>query len=249
MDSNSVIVIKEAINMITTFGAGIISGLVTGGFILLAAYIAYKGGLQTYFMKRQHEQIMKRYLEEGVDRVSSAVAEVSRVYVDNNLKALTILNNLRIYDRVGQLDKFERFDRRHLDPGVYYKISNLIGDNIIWHFIALFLSFVDVKTNVLDIDFLTTVAGISKDHINRKKTVEKIEKILGKDVETFGKFELLLDELQKIASILERATTLTWADLSEFKNRIEIKESVKRIKQRYAEIKKIQAQQMSKNNK
>jgi len=52
MDSNSVIVIKEASNVITTFGPVIIGGFITGCFILLTAYLAHKFGLQAYFAKR-----------------------------------------------------------------------------------------------------------------------------------------------------------------------------------------------------
>jgi hypothetical protein len=249
MDSNTV-------NIITELGAALISGFFTliggilaGGFVLLAAWVTYKYGLQTYFKKREHEQIMKRYLEKGVDRASEAVAEVLRVLLNNELKATTILNELRKYGVVNQPVEFERFNREHLGPESYYKIWELIGDNIIRDYITSLLGFVEATTYYLDIDFRKAIASVPQDRINKENKLNIIKGLIEEKFKVESEFELLFFELQRIASILERETTLTWADLSKFKNRIEIQKSVERMKQKYAEIKKIQTQQTSKNNK
>ena len=86
MDSNSVIVVRESADMVTTILTQGIGALLTGTFVLLAAYIAYKSGLKAYFRKREHEQIIKRYLDEGIDRVLAGVNQALRVFVDNYLK-------------------------------------------------------------------------------------------------------------------------------------------------------------------
>ena len=54
------------------------------------------------------------------------------------------------------------------------------------------------------------------------------------------KYRGIVKYLQEIASLLEKEKTLTWAKLNNFRNRREIIDIVKKAKEKYAEIKKLE---------
>jgi len=249
MDCNSVTVINEAANTTTLFWIEMLGNAL---IVVLVAGLAYWFGLRTFFKQREHEQIMKRYLDEGVDRISGAVAEVFRVYFENHFTALRLVTQLKDLDEIEPSVKFHRLDLRNFEPAAYYKLIHLIGDPIVGFLADAMLSFVHSHSAFIEMEMRSVITRIHKKGIDekvRKRALIPYEKDLKKNFVEFTRFADLMDELQMIAAILEKETTLTWADLGEFKNRIEIKESVKRMKQKYAEIQKIQTQQLSKINK
>lgn len=246
MDSNTVILIREAINPITTFGAAIIGSILTGIFILLAAFIAYRGGLKTYFKKREHEQIIKRYLEEGIDRASGGVAQALRVLIDNIFTARGILIQLQTGTKADLPVNFDRYERQYLELTAFYKIERLVGDGIFLNATQTLFAVVDSNSFVLNTEFRSFNAGIPKAGIDREQHLEhlqEIENLLDEAFDESGNYTFILSELQLIASILEKETSLDGAGLSQFKNRPDIRESVKRAKRKFAELKKRKGEQ------
>jgi len=219
----------------------IISGLFVVGSFLLGAWLAYKYGLQTYFKQQEHEQIIKRYLEKGIDRVSEGVAQALRVFIDNNLIARSILIQLQT-DRKADLPvNFSRYERQYLELTAFYKIRYLVGDEIFLKAIHSLFSFVDTDSIFLNTEFRSFGAGIPKAGIDKEQRLEhlkEIEHLLDEAFDKSENYSFILSELQLIASILEKETSLGWAGLSQFKNRPDIRESVKRAKRKFAELKK-----------
>jgi len=226
--------------MAATFSAALIGSLLTGVFILLGAYIAYKGGLQTYFKKREHEQIIKRYLEEGLDRASACFDHATGVFTDNYRTALHIVREIKVDEKVNLSSvNFRTSEQRYFDVTPWFKISHLVGDIIFWRLFQLFFAFVDAKTLWFDVDFRSTVAQVLNGKITlpKEKLLDEIKNKLDEFYEESNKYTCILHELQIMASILEKETTITWSALSKFKNRPEIKESVEKLKQIFDELK------------
>ncbi len=257
MNDSCMLVITEAINMIATFGAAIIGGLITGGFILLAAIIAYKGGLKTYFKEREHEQIMKRYLEDGVDRVQASASHALEVFYDNYRMVLNVVRSLRNIEvglhleKEDYLPKFRQTEQHCFTCVPFMKVQHLVGDKIFWEFVQLLYAFVDGKSIRLEKDFRMTVENVVEgkvEDISIQDLLDKTKEEIDEQHEESKKYHWILVELQTISFILERETSITWGDLSKFKDKPEIKESVKKLKGIFAEINS-ECQKPSKNNK
>ena len=240
VDSNSMILIKETIHMAGMFASAIIGALITGIFLIIAAFIAYKFGLRTYFKKREHEQIMKRYLDESIDRASACFDHATGVFIDNYRTALRIIREIKIGTEVDlSLITFSKFEQIYFDITPWTKINILVGDTIFWRFFQLLCLFVDNKTIWFDVDFRSTVEQVlgGEIAISKETLLSEIKNKLDEFYIESRKYALILRELQFMASIFEKETSLTWADLSEFKNRPEIKTSVKRLHKEFSEIK------------
>jgi hypothetical protein len=233
MDSNSVIVVSESADMVTTILTQGVGALITGTFVLLAAYIAYKSGLKAYFTKREHEQIIKRYLDEGIDRVLVGVHHVSNIFNDNNLTAWTILHQVQENREADLSVEFKRFKRQHLELTSISKITNLVGDKIFAQLIGKLFGFIDGHTVYLKTKFLPTLVKIKSRQISGGDELKEMQSKLDVFRQQFNRYLLLVDELQQITSSLERQTTLNWSNIDQFKNRPEIRASVKRLKEKF----------------
>lgn len=234
MDSNSVIFVHENTDMVTTILTQGVDALLTGVFVLLAACIAYKSGMKAYFTRREHEQIIKRYLDEGVDLVLGSVKQVLVVFLDNNLNAETILGQLQKNEETDLSVKFERFKRHILEFTPQLKITRLVGDNTVEELIGGLFGFIDGHTVFLNTTFLPTLKEANTIRTSRKDLLDVLKEMQNElDVfkQQFDKYFLLVDVLHQITSILERQTTFNWSNLDQFKNRPEIRASVERLKE------------------
>lgn len=233
MDANSVFVVREA----SGYGPVIIGALITGIFILTAAIIAYKGGLYTYFRKREHEQIMKRYLEGGIDYASAAADHALGVFIDNYRAALHIVREIKIGERPDlSAIEFRTYEQKYFEIMPFRKIEYLVGNAIFWRSVQLLFAFVDGKSIWFDTDFPQAISKVYNGQINLSPEdfLNRIKDKLEQFHEESKKYHWILVALESIASILEKETSLTWAELDKFKNRPEIKDSVKKLKDEFA---------------
>lgn len=233
MDSNSVVFVHEKADMVTTILTQGVGALLTGVFVLLAALVAYKSGMKAYFTRREHEQIIKRYLDDGIDLVLGGVHQVLRVFIDNNLTAWTILHQIQERIETDLSVEFERFKRQHLELTPQIKITNLVGDNIFNQLIGKLFGFVDGHAVYLKTKFLPTLVKIESQKISGGVELKEMQNKLDVFQQQFDKYSLLVNELQQITSSLERQTTLNWSNLEQFKNRPEVRASVKKLKEKF----------------
>jgi hypothetical protein len=237
MDANSVIIGKEVVNPIVTYMNKIPpESIVTGLFVLLGVYIASKLALRAYFKQRAHEQIMKRYLDEGIDRVLAGVNQAFRVFIYNNLKAQTLLAKVQKGKSIDTTVRFQSVERHILELTPYSKINHLVGDYVFWEVSQLLLGLVEGQNVVLNEHFevMSVVSTFEK------MAPGEINQLLDNYYKKFVKFYSLAQELQCVASILEKQTTLSWDKFNQLKNHSEVKTSVKRLKATRAEIKLMQ---------
>ena len=134
MDTNSVVIVREA----SGYGPMAVGAIITGVFIVAAVIIAYKYGLAAYFRRREHEQIIKRYLEEGIDRAEVSIEHAVGVFTDNNRTALSIVRALKqkeaglIVEEKDYSPAFRKYEQQYFDSIPFVKIQRLVGDTIFW---------------------------------------------------------------------------------------------------------------------
>ena len=199
MGSNSLTVVCQAAEPVTTIATQVVGALVTGCSVLLVAYIAYRSGLKAYFREREHERITKRYLDDGIDCVSASVDQVLRVFNDNCLRVDTVLLwHERKEDEKGKLSiEFERFERGHLELTAYLKLTDLVGERIYWPIIQMLFGFVDGHITVLN--------GIMDDKKMSESEMVKMVQACNEDYsQKFNKYKVLVKELRVITVGLEQ---------------------------------------------
>jgi hypothetical protein len=213
--------------------------LVSGVFLLLAAGFAYEWGLKQYFRQREHELILKRYLTEGIDLISMHVTNAEQAFIYNHNKASEVLDQLKVFKKGDLSVKFLTV-QTYLGSMPIQKLRYLLGDDILATSIQELLIFINSKGTYLNTFFYPQALKIEQALKNHKnpETLEQLEgeltdalkRHLDEDFSVFTQYAFVQTELQRIASILEKETTLTWSDLNEFQKRSEIKEDVKMVK-------------------
>jgi len=242
MDANSVIIVREA----SGYGPVVVGALITAFSILLAAIVAYKFGLRTYFRKREHELILKRYLAEGIDLISKRVTDAEQAFFYNYNKAYEIVEQLSDFKKIDTTGKFLTI-QAYLGLMPLHKLRYLLGDDILATSIQELLVFVNSKGAYLNEYFYQQALKIERtlqDHQNLE-TLERLTvdltMVLKRQIDEayaiWVKYTFVQTKLHHIASILEKETTLTWADLSNFRDRKEIKQIVEIVRKKSAEVK------------
>lgn len=225
----------------------IIGALITGFFILVVALFSYVYGLRAYFKKREHEQIMKRYLEEGIDRFSERINHVTEIFLENYVKADEILSQLKTFHQVDLSFKFHTIPK-FIGMTPVYKLFYLLGDDVFALSIQKLFVHIDSTRNFLDVYWRSLVSKaikILQTHQEpttleqfAEELIKPLRSHLEEDYNKFEKFVYIDDGLQRIAAILEKETTITWSDLSHFRNRNDVEKIVATTKEKYDELKK-----------
>jgi len=224
---------------------GIRGELVSGGFLLLAAVFAYQWGLKQYFRQREHELILTRYLTEGIDLISEHVTNAEQAFIYNHNKASEILQQLKVFKKADFSVKFLTV-QTYLGSMPIHKLRYLLGDDILAASIHELLIFVNSNGTYLNTFLYPQALKIQQalqDHTNPETLeqfaadlTEGIQHSFDEDFSIFTKCAFVQTELQRIASILEKETTLTWSDLNGFQKRSGIKEDVEMVKKKLAII-------------
>jgi hypothetical protein len=66
---------------------------------LLTIWLGYRLGLIAYFRRKEHEQIIQRYLEQGVDLISANIDHALSVFRENWSQSLWLLKEFRESNR------------------------------------------------------------------------------------------------------------------------------------------------------
>ena len=116
---------------------------------LVSIWLGYRFGLLTYFQKKEHDQIIHRYLEQGVDLISSNMDHALTVFRENWSLSLRMLREFRetnaanVPMRKESYNKeFTIYDSKTFSVSPYYKIKSLVGDDVFWESAQLLFSFV-----------------------------------------------------------------------------------------------------------
>jgi len=216
--------------------------LISGCFLFVTAILAYKYGLQTYFRQREHEQIQARYLEGGIDLTLSRAYNVSSMFLENYFTILRTLSALNSSEN-GNLSYEIKKEILFTDFNPLYKVSCLFGDSIVQLCLIDLYSFVRGKSNFYDNGFrelIKKAKEIPQEMENGKARAERInhlEEEIKEDFEKFRRYSFLVDDLQKVASMFEKETNLTWIKVDKFKNRDDINQIVATMKKKNEKVK------------
>jgi hypothetical protein len=222
-------------------------GLMTAALpLILAAWFAACVGFRKYLkqrqyelIERQHELILKRYLEDGIDHISLCYDHIMGAYKDNFREVVKaahmITNNDFVIPREEDYTiSIRKYDMQYFDTTPFYKIRFLVGDTIFWNAMQIMIEFVD-RTTIRFKDFNLVIRDVMSGKPDSKKNAlltgisEELQKY---DTESF-KYAVILEELQRVAGLLEKETGKGWKELEHFKNRPDVMASVQRLKDKF----------------
>jgi hypothetical protein len=221
--------------MIIAMPGEVHGALISGFFLLVTAYLAYKYGLQTYFRQHEHELILARYLERGIDHILSSFYISQNAFMSNFITVNQAISALEISESAEPL-----YEVREMIPQIQFdaanKVSRLLGDIIPVACLAEWWKFIQVENSNFDKVFRELIRKAKEiprekeDGKARAEYLDKLEKFLSMVMQRYNGYVFIAEDLGKVASILERKIWLTWADVAEFRNQEEVKQIVKSMK-------------------
>lgn len=210
--------------------------LISGFFLLLTAFLAYKYGLQAYFRQREHEQILKRYLEGGIDLALNHVYKANDMYFKNYFLVKQSLSALEISGSENQSFEIKR-EILKADFSSLYKVSHLLGDDIVGFCLMGLYAYVKAQSDFYDNGFRKLIKEAEQNPQEmgngkaRAEFINYLKKTLEEDFSRFGEYMFIEKDLHRVISILEKEKELTWAKVDKFKNRDDIVQIVESMKE------------------
>jgi hypothetical protein len=211
---------------------------------LLTVFLGYLLGLWSYYRKKEHEQIMHRYLEQGVDLISANIDHALNVFNENYMRSLSFLKKFRDAEKVGvqiaeevNLLKFSIYDPRSFSVTPFYKLKSLVGDDVFWDVTQLLFAFVGTTQSFFENDLKFTIQAFYTKGIRTAPAETICDCYLNKVRELYReseKFYSIVKELQNIALILE-SEPLTFKKLEKLKKRTEIMKTVQLLRDQFKE--------------
>jgi hypothetical protein len=210
---------------------------------LLAALLAYWFGSLSTSRKNEHEQIVRRYLEQGIDLLAANIDHATSTFNENYALALGLLKEFKDAEKIGvplrteSLKKeFGLYKAESFFVVPFYKISSLVGDDIFWHKAQDFFAFINSAYDFFERDLKFAIETYYADRGKVKVNADDLAdgymaqvKIL---MDQSFPFASILMALQNIALILETDTSLTFKKLDGLKKDrriIEILDKLKKI--------------------
>lgn len=218
----------ELLKVGITFLAAIIS--------LITAYFVYRLGLKAFFRQKEYENVRKRYLESGVELVSSQIDYALGVYRHNWMLLLRIMKQYRdIEEQLSVDDFFEQFielDQSYFQITPMYRVHVLFKSSVVWEAYQKAFSFVGTTNDKIKAEFgsvLKAMLEVQK-HPNKDDFLKKAHQLAIDIDQKSQKFSILLAELQGVAELLEREN-LTRQAISVFASRQEVKRAVQILRE------------------
>ena len=195
---------------------------------LLTIWLGYRLGLLTYFQKKEHEQIIKRYLEQGVDLISSNIDHALVTFSENWALSLRMLKEFRetnlanVPMREESFNKeFLQYDSKSFSVSPYYKIKSLVGEDVFWESAQSVFSFVGNAYSFFENDLKFTIQAFYNPDVETApydKIFDTYSKKVHDLMEESYKFYKIVMELQNLAVALE-TKSLSFKDLVAFKDK------------------------------
>lgn len=210
--------------------------------VFIPAGLAYWFGRRQYLIKRDHEQITKRYLENGIDVIVEGIEHVLGVFRENCAHSLRILKTFRNKKNAGispspedyATDCFLRYKQELFYTAPFYKLIQLCGKEAeIFHDQTQHLfAFVESATNFFQYDMCVALKEFVEGNritVDAKTLSDDYLKAVKDYSDKSQKYYDLLNELQKIAFALE-TEPIRYRNLKKFRDRQEIKQTLENVK-------------------
>ncbi|MGH8580591.1 MAG: hypothetical protein ACREVK_10900 [Gammaproteobacteria bacterium] len=210
--------------------------LLQSSLALLAAGLTAWFAVFTYFRQREHELILSRYLESGLDLLAAEVERVSETFSHNWARCLLILKSYRDledqYD-VGELSKgFLELQSSKHNIVAHHRLYTLTGAREYWDFYQKAMAYYTSANSVLvkEIPEVIRVKLTSDRNDTPHADIMEHGFTVAKEQDDGShKYVQLVAELQILSAALE-CERYRFKDLSKFRNKPEVQESLQRIK-------------------
>jgi len=204
-------------------------------------------GILTYYQKKEHELIIKRYLENGVDLVSSNVDHALSTFRENWAQSIRLLrefketNSTKIGMRKESLEEnFTLYDKQSFSVSPFFKLKFLVGDDVFWESVQLLFAFVGSAYDSFENDIKIVIQEYQKNgnkHFTYQEIYDELMEEVKKLHDKSDKYYKIIAELQNLAFMLER-NPLNFKDLENFSDKPKVIKLVKRLKRETKEGKK-----------
>ncbi|MHC4206335.1 MAG: hypothetical protein ACYSTT_16915 [Planctomycetota bacterium] len=214
------------------------AALISGVFLLVAAYLAYKYGLQTYYIKREHEQVRARYLDGGIDSALKIFDEIKAILLSNILVVQSDIYAFKINENIDFLYKLKGAPLLPIKHAtVIRRVTRLLGDSIVYDCIGSWLGTTRNQIDFFDRTFREILLGAKKeipklDEKGKASCFNYLEQKLDEQFKLSNIYDFVTEHLDAVITILEREA-LTWKQVPEFRDRDEVKQIVTLMKADY----------------
>jgi hypothetical protein len=207
--------------------------------VLISIWLGYRLGLLTYFQKKEHDQIIQRYLEQGVDLISSNIDHALTVFRENWSLSLTMLkefhetNSANVPMRKESYNKkFIVYDAKSFSVSPYYKIKSLVGDDVFWESAQSLFAFVGNSYSFFENDLklcIQTYYNPDVETASYDQIYESyLKQVINLNEESYKYYKIIM-ELQNLAVALE-TKPLSFKDILSLRNKPLSKLIVKRLR-------------------
>lgn len=216
--------------------------LLQSSLVLLGAALAAWLAVLTYFRQREHELILSRYLEGGLDLLAGEVERVSETFSHNWARCLAILKSYR--------DLEEQFDVEELSKGflelqsskhnivAHHRLYTLTGAREYWDLYQKVMAYYTTANSILvkEITEVIRVKLTSDCIVTPHAEIAKHGFDLAKEQDDGShKYVQLVVELQNLSAALE-SERYRFKNLVKFREKTEVQESLRRIKDLLASL-------------
>jgi len=217
---------------------------------ILVALLAYILGKSAYFRQKEYELITKRYLEEGLDKISENVDSSLADFRHNWAHCLNVIKSFR---ELGKDMREELYTEGLIAPKPSsfelwrdYRLKDIVGDNIFncaHQQLDAFIkeSYFFFKDDLCNGIRLTLEGGKELEVVSSK---EKITEAFMEEIQKFDqrarKFYELLGELQNISRIIQ-TQRLSFKNLEKLKTHKVVKQAVKKLHTTFEDCKNQEA--------
>lgn len=209
-------------------------------FIIITALITYQFGIRKYLSQREHEQITKRYIDNGIDLAIEGIEHVFAIYRRNFTNALQMLKNFRqkqasnIELEESEYDRkcFAKYDQKFFNISPFQKIISLLGsDGGAYHKIVqnLFAK-VDIASNFFELDLSVGIKVFMRGKLNcsSEEFFQKYIQEIKRCHDEIDQYYVLIAELQSLSRLVE-IKIMSAKDIEKFKHLPEVKASLQRM--------------------
>ena len=214
----------------------VIPSIVTGSFTLVAALIVATLTLGFYFRQKEYEVVKKRYLDNGVDQVTSTLYRNLSNLRHNWARSLFLVSQYNTYGKhfdksdlqVGYLDVFPA----EFETVACARVCELTGSDVIWRINQFVLAFIGNSNDAVRYDIPRLLSALDSNaavEVREKKSELLLEKLREINEKAF-KYESFIDYLTKLSQILEKEK-FSFKAISGFRNKWKIYNIIKELEE------------------
>jgi hypothetical protein len=203
-----------------------------------AAFLAYWLGSRSYFKQKEFELVRNRYLEGGLDRVSTQAEEALSVLTHNFQHAIKIL---RVFRDIGPAPAaqmcggFKGLETGVLELVAVHRLQELVQDGIFWDVRQLLYSAGQEYHTLLADDMGGAIKAIAEGaefKVTKDELLKTYEERVIRGYIDATKFSMLVSCLHEVASALQ-AQRLTLKSVREFHKEAVVTEATKKLREKF----------------